>query len=210
MHRIFQARSIAIAGASSDTVCLGRQILDNLLASGYAGKVYAVNPRAAEIRGLPCYPSVRDVPGPLDLVVVAVPLRAVLPVVDDCIAAGVGGLVVVTAGFREVGGEGAKIEEQLALRVREAGIPMLGPNCMGFFNTAPDVRIDVTFSPVKPKAGPLAFLSQSGALAVAVLSLADSAGIGFSIFASLGNETTLTHRELLEYAASDPQTRVIA
>jgi len=158
LHRIFHARSIAIAGASSDPVCLGRQILDNLLASGYAGKVYAVNPRATEIRGLRCYPSVRDIPSKLDLVVVAVPLRAVLPVVDDCIAQKVGGLVVVTSGFREVGGDGAKLEDQLASKVRAAGVPMLGPNCMGFFNTAPDVRIDVTFSPVKPRPGPLAFL----------------------------------------------------
>lgn len=168
-----------------------------------------MNPRATEIRGLPCYASVRDLPEALELAVIAVPLPAVMPVVDDCIAHGVGGLVVITSGFREVGAEGAALEGRLAWKVRDAGIPMLGPNCMGFFNTSPDARIDITFSPVKPRPGRLAFLSQSGALAVAVLSLAESAGIGFSFFASLGNEATLTHRDLLEYAAADPQTRVI-
>lgn len=210
LDAIFRARSTAIVGASTDPACVGRQILDNLLAFGYPGRLYVVNPKAQEIRGLPCYASVRAIEQPIDLAVLVVPRAAVLPVVEDSIARGVGGLVVVTAGFREQGEEGARLEAQLRQRAAAAGIPLLGPNCMGLFNADPEVRLNLTFSPVPPRPGHVAFLSHSGALGAAVLSLAETTGLGFSLFASLGNEAGITHRDMLDYAADDPLTRVIA
>lgn len=209
LDSIFRAHSVAIIGASTDPNHLGRQILDNLLGCGYAGRVYPVNPKAEEIHGLRCYPSVKAIEEPLDLGVLAVPRAAVLPVVEDCIAKRVGGLVVITAGFRELDAEGAALEAALRRRVRRAGIPMLGPNCMGLFNADPEVRLNLTFSAMPPRSGHVAFLSQSGALGVAVQNLAEQIGLGFSIFASLGNEACVNHRQALEYAAADGRTRVI-
>jgi acetyltransferase len=209
LDAIFRTRSVAIVGASTHPDCVGRQILDNLLEFGYGGRVCAVNPKARTIRGLRCYPSVREIEEPPESAVLVVPRKAVLPVVDDCLARGVGGLVVVSGGFRELDSEGACLETELHRRVAEAGIPLLGPNCMGLFNADPAVRLNLTFSPVQPRPGHIAFLSQSGALAAAVLRLAENSALGFSLFASLGNEAGLTHRDLLAYAAADPLTRVI-
>jgi len=196
-------------GASTRADCVGRQILDNLLAFNYRGHIYPVNPKAQEIRGLPCYPSVPAIEEAPQLAVLVVPRTAVLPVVDDCLACGVGGLVVITGGFRELDAEGARLESELRQRAARAGIPLLGPNCMGLFNADPDVRLDLTFSPAPPRPGHVAFLSQSGALAAWVLTQARTTGLGFSLFASLGNEAGITHRDVLEYAAADPLTRVI-
>ncbi|MGH9805171.1 MAG: acetate--CoA ligase family protein [Candidatus Acidiferrales bacterium] len=209
LDNIFRPRSVAVVGASTDPQCVGRQILDNLLEFGYPGRTYVVNPKAQEIGGLPCHGSLREIAGPVDLAVLVVPRRAVFSVIEDAAASGVGGLVVVTAGFRELGGEGARLEKELQQRAAQARLPMVGPNCMGVFNTDPAVRLNLTFSPVAPRAGHIAFLSQSGALGATVLSLAELEGVGFSLFASLGNEAGLTHRDALAYAATDPLTRVI-
>jgi acyl-CoA synthetase (NDP forming) len=188
---------------------VGRQILDNLLEFGFPGRTYVVNPKAQEIRGLPCYGSLREIEEPVDLAVLVVPRRAVFSVVDDAIATGVGGLVVVTAGFRELGEDGARMEKELQRRVARARLPLVGPNCMGVINTDPKVRLNLTFSPAAPRPGNIAFLSQSGALGATVLSLAELEGLGFSLFASLGNEGGVTHRDALAYAADDPLTRVL-
>lgn len=209
LDALFRARSVALIGASTDPNCVGRQILDNLVEFGYRGRAYAVNPKATEISGVPCYPSVRAIAEPVELAVLVVPRAAVLPVVEECIAKGVGALVVITAGFRELNEEGARLEAQLRERAAQAGIPLLGPNCMGLFNAAPDIRLNLTFSPVPPRPGHVAFLSQSGALGAAVLSLAEGTGLGFSLFASLGNEAGVNHRDILAYAAADPLTRVL-
>lgn len=209
LDALFRPRSVALVGASTDPNCVGRQILDNLIEFGYRGRFYAVNPKATEIGGLPCYPSVRALADPVELAVLVVPRAAVLPVTEECIAKGVRALVVITAGFRELNEEGARLEAELRLRVTRAGIPLLGPNCMGLFNAAPDIRLNLTFSPVPPRPGHVAFLSQSGALGAAVLSLATETGLGFSLFASLGNEADVSHLDALAYAAADPLTRVI-
>lgn len=209
LNALFRARSVALVGASTRADCVGRQILDNLLAFGYRGRIYPVNPKAQEIRGLRCYPSVRDIEETPGLAVLVVPRAAVLPVVDDCLARGVGGLVVISGGFRELDAEGARLENELRQRAAAEDIPLLGPNCMGLFNTDPDFRLDLTFSPAPPRPGHVAFLSQSGALAAWVLTRAQTTGLGFSLFASLGNEAGVTHCDALEYAAADPLTRVI-
>lgn len=209
LDAVFRARSVALVGASTRADCVGRQILDNLLAFGYRGRIYPVNPKAQEISGLRCYPSVRDLEEVPELAVLVVPRAAVLPVVDDCLARGVGGLVVITAGFRELDAEGARLERELRQRTAGAGVPLVGPNCMGLFNADPEVRLDLTFSPAPPRPGHVAFISHSGALAAWVLTQAQTTGLGFSLFASLGNEAGITHRDTLEYAAADPLTRVI-
>jgi acetyltransferase len=179
------------------------------VAFGYRGRIYPVNPKAQEIRGLRCYPSVRAIEETPELAVLVVPRAAVLPAVDDCLACGIAGLVVITGGFRELDAEGARLENELRQRAARACIPLLGPNCMGLFNTDPEVRLDLTFSPAPPRPGHIAFLSHSGALAAWVLTQAQTTGLGFSLFASLGNEASITHRDALEYAAADPLTRVI-
>ncbi len=209
LDSLFRPRSVAVIGASTDPACVGRQVLDNLLEFGYTGRVYAVNPKAREIGGVPCYPSARDIEEAPELGLVVVPRAAVLTVVEDCVARSVRALAVITAGFRELDQEGAELEAELRRRVSAAGIPLLGPNCMGLFNTDSAVRLNLTFAPAQPRPGNVAFLSQSGALCAIVLPLAENSGLGFSLFASLGNEADVTHRELLEYAAADERTGVI-
>lgn len=210
LDAVFRARSVALVGASSRADAIARQILDNLLAFGYHGRIYPVNPKAVEIAGLPCYPSLSDLKEAPELAVVVLPRAAVLPVVEECVTCGVGGIIVITGGFRELDAEGAHLEQELRQRVAQAGIPLLGPNCMGLFNADPAVRLNLTFSPVAPRSGPVAFLSQSGALAAQILTQAPAMGLGFSLFASLGNEAGITHRDALTYAGLDALTRVVA
>jgi len=210
LDHLFRPRSVAVVGASTSREGVGRQILDNLLDFGYSGRVFAVNPKVHEIGGLPCYPAVSAIGEAPELAVVVVPRAVVLPVVEECIACGVQGLVVITAGFRELDREGAALEEQLRGRAAEAGVPLLGPNCMGLFNTDPSLRLNLTFSPVPPRPGHIAFLSQSGALGALVLSLTHGRPLGYSLFASLGNEAGVTHLDALAYAGADERTWVIA
>ncbi|HEX9764581.1 MAG TPA: acetate--CoA ligase family protein [Candidatus Acidoferrales bacterium] len=210
LDAIFRPRSIAIVGASARPDSLGRQILDNLQSFGFQGRVFPVNPAAARIDGLPCYPSVAAIEEPVDLGLLVVPRRAVLAAVEECIAQGVRGLVVITAGFRELDSEGARLEAELRRLAAAAEVPLVGPNCMGLFNTDPATRLNLTFSPRPPRRGPVAFLSQSGALGAAVLTLAESHRLGFSLFASLGNEAGVTHTDALAYAGEDENTRVVA
>ena len=208
LQRVFEPRSVAVVGVSSKADSLSGRLFANLR-NGFTGRLHAVNPRAAEIQGLPSYPTVTAIPGGVDLALLMVPRDAALGAVDECIAAGVGGVVVITAGFREVGTGGAAAERELLARVRAAGVRMVGPNCMGLINTAPGVRLDATFSPVPALAGPVAFASHSGALGVAVLGTAREVGLGFSQFISLGNCADVNVCDVLEAWEGDEATRVI-
>jgi len=208
LQRVFEPRSVAVVGVSSKADSLSGRLFANLR-NGFTGRLHAVNPRAAEIQGLPSYPTVTAVPGGVDLALLMVPRDAALGAVDECIAAGVGGVVVITAGFREVGADGAAAERELLARVRGAGVRMVGPNCMGLINTAPAVCLDATFSPVPALAGPVAFASHSGALGVAVLGTAREVGLGFSQFISLGNCADVNVCDVLEAWEGDEATRVI-
>lgn len=206
---LFRPRSLAVIGASTEPRALGRQILENVLEYGFRGRVYPVNPRASEILGLRCFPSVVDIPDPVDLAVIVVPREFTLAVAEECGRKGVRGLVVITAGFRETGGEGAVREERLAEMARQFGYRLVGPNCMGVINTDPLVRLNATFAPTMPLEGTKAFLSQSGALGVAILNVANDRNLGLSSFASLGNKADVTDDDLLAYWADDPRTSVI-
>ena len=209
LRPILQPRSIALAGVSSRPDSLSIKLLDNLLAAGFTGEIFPVNPRASTIRGLPCFPSLAAIGTPVDLAVLMVPRHLVLPTVDECLQANVKGVVVITAGFREGGEEGAALERELVSRLRACGVRMVGPNCMGVINTAPEIRLDATFSPTPALPGPVAFASHSGALGVAVLEAAAEAGLGFSQFVSVGNSADVNVNDVLEFWEHDERIRAV-
>lgn len=206
---LFRPESIAVIGASRNPGTIGYQIVDNLVRHGYQGVVYPVNPHARGIHSIPAYPSISAVPGPVDMAVVVVPKEFVLEVVDECGQKGVKGVVVISAGFREVGGEGLGREEVLLKIVRRHGMRLVGPNCMGVMNTSPDISMNATFAPTMPPAGATSFLSQSGALGVTILDYAAEYGIGIRQFVSIGNKPDVSGNDLIEYWEDDPGTRLI-
>jgi acetyl coenzyme A synthetase (ADP forming)-like protein len=209
LRPFFQPRAVAVVGASRDPASIGYRIVEALAVNRFAGPIYPVNPNAAEIRSLRAYASVRDLPEPVDLALIAVPPRAVAAVVDDCAARGIRAIVVITAGYGEVGAEGRAMQQQLARQVRGHGMRMIGPNCMGLLNADPAVRLNATFVPIFPPPGRVAMSSQSGALGLAVLAAARRFNLGFSTFVSVGNKADVSSNDLLQYWEEDPGTEVI-
>jgi acetyl coenzyme A synthetase (ADP forming)-like protein len=210
VRAIFEPASIAVVGASRHEGSLGRAILDNLVKCRFPGLLYAVNARATEIGGVRCFPSVSAIGSPVDLVLIAVPAVAVEDVVVDCARARVHAIVVISAGFAEVAGDGRKVEARLAALVRGAGMRMIGPNCMGVLNTDPAFSMNATFAPSWPPPGGVSMLSQSGALGLAILDRAVELHMGIANFVSIGNKADVSANDLLSYWADDPKTRVIA
>ena len=208
LHAFFEPATVAVIGASRRRGRIGSEIFHNL-ASRFHGRVIPVNPCAADIDGIRAYPRIGDVPGDVDLAVIAVPATAVEATIDECIAKRVGALLVITAGFGETGDAGRAVERRLRDKVRRAGIRMIGPNCMGLLNTHPAFQLNASFSPVFPPAGPIAFSSQSGALGLAILEYAEQLHLGISSFVSIGNKADVSSNDLLEYWEHDPRTRVI-
>ncbi|MFQ6013043.1 MAG: acetate--CoA ligase family protein [Thermoplasmata archaeon] len=209
LDSIFSPRSIAVVGASRSQRKVGWEMLHNLLAYEFQGRVYPVNPGASSIHSIRAYPSVLDIPDEVDLAIIVVPSPKVLQVVEEAGKKGVRGLVVITSGFSETGPQGQVLEKNLARLVREHGMVMVGPNCMGVINTHPEVQMDATFAPILPLRGNIAFMTQSGALGVAILQQARNRGVGLSKFASLGNAPDVSLNELLEYLEKDDRTDVI-
>lgn len=206
---IFKPQSIAVIGASRASNSLGRQILHNLILHEFSGKVFPVNPAAEVVHSIKCFTRVSDIPDPVDLAIIVVPKRQVFDVIDDCGTKGVKGLVVITAGFRETGSAGTELEQELLKKVRQYGMRMIGPNCMGVINTHPDYSMNATFAPAPALQGNVGFASQSGALGVALLNIASRIGLGFSVFASMGNKSDTSGNDFLEYMETDPETKVI-
>jgi acetyl coenzyme A synthetase (ADP forming)-like protein len=206
---LLEPASVAVVGASRTRGKIGSEILHNLAATGFAGRLYAVHPTARDIDGVPAWPSFGALPEPIDLAVVCVPAMQVQRVVEDAVAHGVRGLTVITAGFSETGEPGRAAEARLLDTVRRAGVRMVGPNCMGVLSTAEGVRLNATFSPVFPPAGNVAMSTQSGALGLAILDYASRLKIGISSFASIGNKADLSSNDLLLYWATDERTDVI-
>jgi len=209
LDAIFRPRSVAVIGASRTPQTIGREILSNLVALGFEGPVYPVNPHASSIGSIRCYPAIEKVPGPVDLAIVTVPRARVLPVVNACGRKGVRGLVVITAGFREVGREGAALERKLEAAVRRHGMRMVGPNCMGVVNTDPAVKLNATFAAARPVRGNVGFVSQSGALGEAILADAVESGLGVAMFVSMGNKTDVSGNDLLEYWEKEKDVEAI-
>jgi acetyl coenzyme A synthetase (ADP forming)-like protein len=206
---ILRPRSVAVIGASRNSRTIGSQIVANLVQGGFTGPVYPVNPSARAIHALPAWRSVGAVPEPPDLAVIVVPKEAVQAVAEECVAAGVRGLVVISAGFREVGGDGVERERRLTELVRTSGVRMVGPNCLGVLNSDPAYAFNATFARVMPPPGRAAFVSQSGAMGLTVLDYARSYGIGIAQFVSVGNKPDVSGNDLLEYWEHDGTVDVI-
>jgi acetate---CoA ligase (ADP-forming) len=200
--------SVAVVGVGRSAGGVGRAVFDNLLAGGFGGQVYPVNPRASEIDGHPCFADIASLPQTPDLVVIAIPAPEVREVVEACGARGIGAAIVISAGFKEVGPAGAALERKLARSAKRLGVRLLGPNCLGLL--APHAHLNASFSVTMPPPGTLAVLSQSGALGTAVLDWASSRGRGLSAFVSLGNRTDVSESDLLEAFDADPATKVVA
>lgn len=209
LRPFFHPQAVAVIGASRDPASIGYRILEALIMNRFQGPIYPVNPKASVVGCMRAYPSVRELPDKVDLAIVVVPRHLVLGVVDDCAAAGVRALVVITAGFAEVDAEGRELQKKLVDKVRGSGMRMVGPNCMGLLNTDPAVRLNASFSPIFPPAGRVAMSSQSGALGLAILQAARRLDLGLSTFVSVGNKADVSGNDLLQYWEEDPNTDVI-
>ncbi len=207
LHPFFEPRGVAVIGASRDPHKLGYGVVRNLVEYGFRGPVYPINPNAREILGHVCYPSIADVPDPVDLAVVVVPAPAVAGAVDQCGERGIRHVVVVSGGFGEIGPEGQAREEALARVAQKHGIRVVGPNCIGTIDT--HTPVNTTFVVGMPQPGDIAFVSHSGAMCAVVIDWAQGAGIGFSRIVSLGNQVDVNETDMLAVLADDPQTRVI-
>jgi acetyl coenzyme A synthetase (ADP forming)-like protein len=194
---ILKPKTIAVIGASRTPNTIGHETLANLIARGYTGAVYPVNPHAHAIHSVRAYPSIGAVPEPVDLAIIVVPKEVVIPAAEECGQNGVKGLIVISAGFREVGTEGAERERELVKVVRRYGMRMVGPNCMGVLNANPAYSMNATFAPSWPPYGRIAFVSQSGAMGLSVLDYASEYGIGISQFVSMGNKPDVSGNDLL-------------
>ena len=204
---LFRPQSVAVIGASKTPGKIGNAIVRNIIESGYRGSIYPINPRESEIEGLACYPSVLDVPDPVELAVISVPAGKVLEAARECGEAGVKGLIVVTAGFKEIGREGMELEKELVSICAQYGMRMLGPNCVGLMDA--NTPLNASFSSTFATGGQIAFLSQSGAMLLAILDWSKAAGIGFTKVVSLGNKADLNEIDFIEDAANDDYTKVI-
>ena len=206
---LFEPKAVAVIGASRRSESVGYAILKNLKKDGFTGKIFPVNPKADEICGINCYKTVNDIPEPFDLAVIIIPSRFVPETLEICGKKGVRSAIVISAGFREVGGEGINLEKQVSEIAKKYNMPVLGPNCLGNLNTDPKISLNASFSRTMPRPGNIAFISQSGALCTAILDYAKGENIGFSKFISLGNKADITELKLLQYLKDDPKTDVI-
>jgi acyl-CoA synthetase (NDP forming)/GNAT superfamily N-acetyltransferase len=209
LQRLFAPRAIAVVGAGRSPGGIGHEVLRNVVDGGFTGAVYAVNPHAAQISGVPAYPSIGDVPGTVDLAVIALPAEQVSDVLTECGEAGVNGAVVLTSGFSELGSTGRELQRQMLAVARRYSIRLIGPNCLGLVNTAPEVSLNATFAEVSPSPGALAIAAQSGAVGIAVLEHAGRTGLGISEFVSLGNKVDVSGNDVLLHWWADPRTAVI-
>lgn len=209
LEPLFRPRSIAVVGASRRRDSIGGAILRNLIEQEFQGPVYPVHRDASYVQSVPAYPTVDAIPGPVDLAVIVVPAASVLETVEACGRKGVRALVVISAGFKEIGPEGRARETALRETVRRYGMRLVGPNCLGILNTDPNVRMNATFAPVQPPAGRVAFSSQSGALGLAILDYARELNLGISQFVSVGNKADVSGNDLIEFWGQDDGTDVI-
>lgn len=207
LEHFFQPKSIAVIGAAREEHKIGYNILKNIIDYGFPGKVYPINPKADYILGLKAYPSVNAVDDGIELAVLVLPAPLTFEAIDECARKGIDSAVIITAGFKESGSEGAARERKLLERVRKYNIRAIGPNCFGVINT--HHRLNTTFSATPPPSGNIAFFSQSGAVCTAILDWARTEHIGFSKFVSMGNNMDINEVDLLEALKDDPETRVI-
>lgn len=201
--------SVAVIGAGRDRANVGHAVLRNLLMHEFTGPVYPVNPAAPHVGGVPAYPSLEAIEGPVDLAVVVVPAAQVPAVVEQCGHKGVKAVIVISAGFSEAGPEGIALSEATLLAARRFGIRLLGPNCLGVINTDPAVRLHATFATPHARRGQVALLSESGTIGGVILDRMDAAGLGTSSFAAIGNRADVSANDLLQWWADDPRTEMV-
>jgi acyl-CoA synthetase (NDP forming)/GNAT superfamily N-acetyltransferase len=209
IQRFFTATSVAVIGASRRQDTIGQTLVRNLVLGDYQGRVYAVNPAATSVAGLPAYPTVEAIPDSVEVAIVAVPADAVQDVVLDCAAKGVHGLVVISSGFAETGEEGRRRQRQLVGLARSYGLRIVGPNALGIINTHGDYCLNASLSTLMPPRGRAGFFCQSGALGVAILEKVSRRGLGLSTFVSAGNRADVSGNDLLQYWEEDDDTEVV-
>jgi acetate---CoA ligase (ADP-forming) len=209
LDAIFSPQSIAVVGASTTPGKVGYDIFTNILKGGYRGTLYPVNPAAHSISSVKAFGSITDIPDALDLAIIILPPRLALPAVEEAIRKKIEGIVIVSAGFREVGGEGRQIEDKIVDACREAGVRLIGPNCLGVINPVDSVRMNASFATHMPQTGNISFISQSGALCTSVLDFAADRDFGFSKFISIGNKADVDELDILRYLHRDLDTEVI-
>ena len=209
LDELFRPASIAVVGASNQPGKVGTTLFRNLLQAGFRGIAYPVNPSSKSVSGVRCYPRVADLPDAPELGVVIVQAPLVADVIDELGRAGTRGVVVISAGFREVGEEGAAREAEVVRRAAQYRMSLVGPNCFGVLNTDPEVSLNATFSESLPPRGNIAFVSQSGALCAGILQYGITERIGFSRFVSVGNRAGVDENDLLRSLGDDPATKVI-
>ena len=209
IRAILHPNSIAVIGASRSSGTIGYWLIRCLLLSGYTGVIYPVNPNAIAIQSIKSYASVLDIPGDVDLAIIAVPAKAVVRAADECGRKGVRGLICISDGFKESGTTGADREKELREVALSYGMRLVGPNCMGVINTDPMMNMNATFSTIYPSAGNISFLSQSGAMGLVILEYARSLNTGIATFVSVGNRADISSNDLLQYWEVDPMTKVI-
>lgn len=209
LRALLTPQSIVVIGASRDPESIGARVLRHVVEAGFTGRVHAVNPMVSELQGVPCYADVSQVPGPVDAALVVVPAGQVLEVVRSCGQAGVRGLIVMSGGFAEMGGEGLDSQRELVRVARSHGMRLVGPNSMGLLNTTAQVRLNASLAAQLPPAGGLGLFSQSGALGVAVLASAARRGLGLSSFVSAGNRADVSGNDCMQYWEEDPRTAVV-
>ena len=207
LDSFFKPKSVAVIGASREEGKTGHSILANIINDKFPGKIFAVNPKASEILGLKTFPSLGNIDSAIDLAIVVIPPKFIPPVLDDCAKKNIKAVIIISAGFKETGAEGARLENEIALKAKGLGIRLLGPNCLGLIDT--NSMLNASFAKGMPPRGKIAFFSQSGALCTAILDWAIGVNVGFSKFISLGNKADLSEIDLLEYLANDDETSVI-
>lgn len=209
LDSLFRPRSIAVMGASNNPFSIGNRVVKNILDYGFKGQLYPINPKEKEILGLKAYPSVLDIPGSLDIVCIAIKSTLVPQAVEDCGKKGVKFVIIHTAGFREMGEEGAKLEDALLEAARRHGVRVYGPNCQGVMNSDPDVSVYANFTFTPLQRGRASILAQSGGVAETLNLNLRKMGSGFRIYASHGNAADVNTNDILDYLGDDPETRTI-
>ncbi len=209
LNKIMKPKSIAVIGASTKPKTIGSEIMQRLRDYKFNGKIYPVNPKGGIIEGFQAYTNVEEIPGEVDLAVIVVNAKFVLDTIDQCHNKGIKGLVIITAGFKETGKEGAEVEKQLLAKVREYNMRCVGPNCLGVLNTHPDITMDATFAESLPIRGDIGFVSQSGALGGGILNILKDLNLGFAQFVSIGNQADINAETMLEYWENDDDVKQI-
>lgn len=205
LDALFLPSSVAVIGAKDDPGSVGSTIISNLKAGGFKGIIYPVNPKRQEVWGLPCYPSVSEIPGEIDLAVIVTPASTVPAIVAECVTAKVKSAIIISAGFKELGPAGHRLEEEILLHARRGNMPVIGPNCLGVMN--PQHGLNATFARGIALPGNLAFISQSGAMCTSVLDWSYREKIGFSAFVSIGSMADVNWGDLIDYLGRDPHTQ---